>query len=79
MRYNNNDRFDLYVSLGFEVVHNDIVIVNPSGAVPIEIDFSAVSESAIMSHAIEKAYSIGKSSAVVLQTPKFLEHRKLNW
>lgn len=55
------ERIQLYRSLGFELVHNDTVNINPSG-VPIEVDFSAVASEYILQVAIQKAFDAGRNA-----------------
>lgn len=52
-------RIKLYESLGFDILHNHRVNVNPMGE-PVEVDFSATDEDYIVQVAIKKAFEAGQ-------------------
>lgn len=52
------ERFALYEGLGFDIIHNHIVNINPTGE-RIEVDFSAIDPDYLVQVAINKAYDAG--------------------
>lgn len=57
-RHLSTERFELYQSLGFEIVHDHIVNINPKGE-RIEVDFSTTAAECIVPVAIAKAFEAG--------------------
>lgn len=53
------ERFKFYESLGFEILHNHRVNVNPMGE-PVEVDFSATDPDFIVQVAVKKAFEAGQ-------------------
>ncbi len=53
------ERIKLYESLGFDILHNHRVNVNPMGE-PVEVDFSATDPDFIVQIAVKKAFEAGQ-------------------
>lgn len=53
------ERIKLYESLGFDILHNHLVNVNPMGE-PVEVDFSATDPDFIVQIAVKKAFEAGQ-------------------
>ena len=55
----NIEKFNRYESLGFEVIHEHRVNINPQGE-HVEVDFSATGQEFLVQVAIKKAYEAGQ-------------------
>jgi hypothetical protein len=68
------ERFHMYTSYGFSVLHYDNVLINPNSRYPnIEVDFSGITDNEIVLHAINKAYESGLEEGKRVQQKLFRE------
>lgn len=57
--FSHTERFNLYNALGFKVLHEHRVDINPAGE-RIEVNFATTSNEAIVKTAIQEAYLAGR-------------------